>query len=267
MGLFDVHAHLTHPRFAGDLAEVLARARAVGVTSVVSNGLDPADNLAVLELARREDLVRPAVGLYPVQAVILEMRAAGIDYPRQGAEYTPEEGLSSVTEGVGEALAVGEIGLDGHWVPERFWGRQEAVFRELVQVALDHDKPIIIHTRRREQRALDILREMHATRVNWHCFGGKVKLARQIAELGHFFSIPANARRNESFTSMLKTLPRDRILLETDCPYLAPERQMRNAPEWVATTLAYAAELWQLPLSDVTARLEQNYHELFREWP
>jgi TatD DNase family protein len=122
---------------------------------------------------------------------------------------------------------------------------------------------MVVHTRRRERRAFEILTEMGATRVDWHCFGGKVKLARQIAEHGHYLSIPANARRSESFTRMLETLPRERVLLETDCPYLGPDREQPNEPGNVAGTAEYAAELWRAPVGDVHEQLGENFARLF----
>ena len=263
MGLFDVHAHLTHPRIAADVAAICARARAAGVTTIITNGLNPEDNEAALALSRLEPMVKPAVGLYPVDAVLNEMHAMGSDYPRDGGPFTADEGIAWVRDHVGEGLAVGEIGLDGHWVPEALWPRQEEVFRELVRIAIDADKPIIVHTRRRERRALEILRELGATRVDWHCFGGKVKLAREIAEAGHYLSIPANARRSESFTRMIETLPRDRVLLETDCPYLGPDREKANEPANVRGTAEYAAELWKVPLAEVEARMAESFERLF----
>lgn len=267
MGFSDVHAHLTHPKLIADASALCARARAAGVTTIITNGLNPEDNQAALELSRREPMVRPAFGLYPVDAVLAEMHAMGSDYPRDGAPFTVDEALAWVREHATEAIAVGEIGLDGHWVPEALWARQEEVFRVLVRIALDADRPIIVHTRRRERRALEILRELGATRVDWHCFGGKVKLAREIAEHGHYLSIPANARRSESFTRMLETLPRDRVLLETDCPYLGPEKDSLNEPANVRGTAEYAAELWGVPLAEVEARTAESFERLFRVAP
>jgi TatD DNase family protein len=263
MTLFDVHAHLTHPRMADDLPDVIARARSAGLTTIIVNGLNPRDNDAVLELARAQPIVKPALGFYPVDAVLCQMRAAGIDYPREGHECTTAEGIAYVREHVDSAFAVGEIGLDGHWVPEAFWAEQEAAFRALVEIAIEADKPIIIHTRKREARAFEVLQELGARRVDWHCFGGRVKLARRIAEHGHYLSIPANARRSESFTRMLQTLPRERVLLETDCPYLAPEPGVRNEPASVAGTAIYAAEIWGVPEQEARAQLANNFTELF----
>jgi TatD DNase family protein len=267
MGLADVHAHLTHRRLAAAVDGVLARARAAGVTTVISNGLNPADNAAVLALARRDPTVRPAFGLYPVDAVLPELRALGREYPRDGDGASPEAGMAWIRDHVDDAIAVGEIGLDGHWVPEELWPRQETVFRALVELALEAGKPVIVHTRKRERRAFELLRELGAPRVCWHCFGGKVKLAREIAAHGHWLSIPANARRSESFTRMLETLPRDRVLLETDCPYLTPERERGSEPADVAGTAGYAAELWRVPAAEVAARLAENFTRLFGAAP
>src|SRR5262245_4811919 len=143
MGLADVHAHLTHHRLAGEVAGVLDRARAAGVTTVIANGLNPADNEAVAALARRHPAVRPAFGLYPVDAVLSELRGLGRDYPRDGDGASAEDGIAWVRAHAGDAVAVGEIGLDGHWVPEELWARQEDVFRVLVRIALEADKPLI----------------------------------------------------------------------------------------------------------------------------
>jgi TatD DNase family protein len=263
MGLFDVHAHLTHARLEADRAAVLARARAAGLTTIVSNGLNPSDNDAVLALARQEPLVKPALGFYPVDSVLHAMRAAGVEYPREGDECTTEEGIAYLRAHAEQAFAIGEIGLDGHWVPEPFWAAQEACFRTLVSLAREAGKAIIIHTRKREARALEILEELGATRVNWHCFGGKVKLARRIAERGHYLSIPANAPRSESFTRMLETLPRERVLLETDCPYLAPEPGGRNEPSNVVGTVSHTAKLWRCSEGEVRDQLEENFERLF----
>ncbi|MBU6283138.1 TatD family hydrolase [bacterium] len=254
---------MTHPRLAGREAEVLAAAAAAGVTTILANGLNPRDNEAVRALAARSPLVRPAFGLYPVDAVLPEMRALGVEYPREGDECTAEEGIAWVREHAHEAVAIGEIGLDGHWVPEALWPRQEEVFRELVSIALEVDRPIVVHTRRRERRVLEILVEMGVRRVDWHCFGGKLNLAREIAGLGHRLSIPANARRSESFTRMLATLPRESLLLETDCPYLGPERDRPSEPASVRGTAEFAAELWGCTPREVEERLAENFEALF----
>ena len=266
MGWFDVHAHLTDRRLAAQEADVVARAMAQGVTTIISNGLNPTDNAAVLALsARYPDLIRPALGLYPVDAVLPEMLALGVEYHRDDTAPLPTgtEAIDWLEDHLDEAFAVGEIGLDHYWVPESLWAAQEAHFIRLVRLAMAADKPIIIHTRKAERRAFELLQELGATRVVWHCYSSKVKLGMQIAEHGHWLSIPANARKAQNFTAMLKGLPRERILLETDCPYLGPVRGELNEPANVAGTAAYAAELWDEPLDAVKAQLEDNFAAVF----
>jgi len=263
MGLFDVHAHLTHPDLSQDIEGVLSRARAAGVTSIVSNGLNPADNAAVLALAQRFPMVKPAFGLYPVDAVLAQMNAAGESYPGQREVWPTSEAIGWVRDHVEQAFAVGEIGLDGHWVKEPFWPAQDEAFRALVRIALEADKPIIIHTRKRERRTLELLDELGARRVDWHCFTGRLSLAREITRRGHYLSIPANVRRSESFTRMLEALPRERLLLETDCPYLGPEKDVLNEPANVKHTAAFAAELWKTSQEAAVEQLAHNFEALF----
>lgn len=261
MGLFDIHAHLTDPRLLALEDEILARAAEAGVTTIVSNGLHPDDNRSVLELAARSPLVKPAIGLYPVDAVLDEMEALGVEYPRSSG-CSAEESIAWVRDHADEAVAIGEIGLDHYWVPESLWGLQEERFRELVRIAMEADKPIIVHTRKAERRTLEVLQELGAERVCWHCFSSKVKLGRQIAAAGHWLSIPANVQRAENFQRLVETLPRDKVLLETDCPYLGPDRDALNEPANVTVTADYAAKAWGVDRTTVEAQLASNFEAL-----
>ncbi len=265
--LHDVHAHLTHPRLSGELDAILERARNAGVTTIVSQGLNVADNQAVLQLAARSPVIRPALGLYPVDAVLLEMQRNGEDPFDSEPALPAEESIAWVRANLHQAFAIGEVGLDGHWVPERYWADQERSFRALVKLAHTADIPVIVHTRRREERALEILDELGPRRVDWHCFGGRLALAQKIASRGHFFSIPANARRSSAFTGMLTKLPRHQLLLETDCPYLGPERGQPNEPANVRVTVALAAELWNEPIEEVEGLFADNFRRFCGEIP
>ena len=259
-----MHAHLTSTSFGDEIGEVIARAQAAGLTTIVSNGLNISDNQKTLELAERFPMVRPALGFYPVDAVLPGMLEAGIEYPRDEIEMrSAEDTVAWLEENVGRAFAIGEIGLDRHWVPEQFWDEQEKIFRRLVALAMDADLPIIIHTRKAERRALEVLLEMGAKKVDWHCFSSRLKLAKQIAEAGHFLSVPANARRSETFTGLLRSLPREQVLLETDCPYLSPVPGTRNEPANVEGTCTYASELWETSQEAALAQLEANFERLF----
>ena len=185
-------------------------------------------------------------------------------YEHRALDPVPaEEAIEWLEEHLEEAVALGEVGLDHYWVPEELWERQEHVFRRLVRLAIAQDKPIIMHSRKAERRALEVLIEEGATRVDWHCFGSKVKLGRRVAEAGHWLSIPANAARVEGFRRLLEVLPRDKVLLETDCPYLSPVRGELNEPSNVQHTVALAASLWSCSEADVVEQLSENFACLF----
>ena len=239
----DIHTHLTHERFAGDVDGAVARARAAGLGAIVVNGLEPRSNRAILRMAGEHDLVRPALGIYPIDAVCNLLPE---DFTLEVARFDVDAEIGFIREqaAAGRLIAVGECGLDGHWVGEETFAEQERVFEALVDVATAHDLPVIIHTRKREVRAAEILRHLGATRVDFHCYGGRVKNAlRWAREDGWWFSIPANARRSEAFTKMLAELPEERILTETDAPYLSPRPGTRSEPADVVGTVAYLAEL------------------------
>ena len=239
----DVHTHLTHERFRDDLEGTVARAQAAGLGAVVVNGLEPTSNREVLSMAARFDIVKPALGIYPVDAVCNQLP---VDFALEVPRFDVDAEIQFIAEQAAahRLTAVGECGLDGYWLGPDTFAEQERVFESLVDIAMRHDLPVIIHTRKLEVRAAEILRHLGAARVDFHCYGGKVKNAiRWANEDGWWFSIPANARRNEAFAKMLKELPPERILTETDAPYLAPEPGTLNEPANVVGTVAYLAEL------------------------
>lgn len=255
----DVHTHLTHERFAGDVDASIERARQAGLGAIVVNGLEPRSNRAILAMAERHPLVRPALGIYPIDAVCTLLPA---DFALDVARFDVDAEVAFIDAmaATGRLVAVGECGLDGHWLDAQTFAAQERVFEALVDVAMRHDLPVIIHTRKREVRAAEILRSLGATRVDFHCYGGKVKNAlRWAAEQGWWFSVPANARRSESFSKMLRELPAERILTETDAPYMAAEPGSRSEPADVVATVAYLAELRGWSVAQAGAQVWANY--------
>lgn len=261
--LVDVHTHLTHAQFEGDEDMVLERARAAGLQAVVVNGLEPISNRRILAMAQANPLVKAALGIYPVDAVCDQLPkdfALDVDM----FDVDAEVGFIEAMAAAGKLAAVGECGLDAYWLGQQTFARQEAVFEALIDIAMRHDLPIIIHTRKREQRAAEILRHAGATRVDFHCYGGKVKPAlRWAREDGWWFSIPANSRRSEAFAKMLKELPEERVLTETDAPYLSPEPGVRNEPANVVGTIEHLAEVREWPLARAREQVWRNYQSLF----
>ncbi|MGD2064343.1 MAG: TatD family hydrolase [Nitrospirota bacterium] len=262
MPFVDVHTHLTHESFAGDLPQVLGRARAAGVTRIVTNGTDGPDNRRVLALAASYPEVLPALGIYPVDAVANEILAGGHELPWRQQPVEVEAELEFIDAHADQAAAIGECGLDAHWVPD-YMARQEEVFTALIEIAKRHDRPLVVHSRRAEAETFAVLQRAGATRVDFHCFGGKFKLARAVCDAGYYCSIPANVGKNQLFQKMARELPLDRLLTETDAPYLAPERGSRNEPANVPATVHTIAELRDLPVSQVERAIDENFRRLF----
>ena len=258
----DVHTHLTHEKFRDDLAGTIQRASAAGLGAVVVNGLEPRSNRQILELAVRWPVVKAALGIYPIDAVC-HLLASDFELDVDRFDVDAEIDFINAQAEAGRLTAIGECGLDGYWVGEDTFAEQERVFEALVDIAMRHRLPVIIHTRKRENRAAEMLRYLGATSVNFHCYGGKVKNAiRWANEDGWWFSIPANARRNEAFTKMLKELPMDKILTETDAPYLSPEKGTLNEPANVVGTVGYLAELRALDTDEARRCVWQNFQAL-----
>ena len=262
MSYIDIHTHLTHERFAADLDAVIANAVSRGLSHIVVNGLEPRSNRTILAMAQQYEIVQPALGIYPTEAVV-DMLPAEFDC--QPFDVADEIAFIATQAAQGNLLAVGECGLDGHLVGEETFARQEQVFLQLCEVAMQHDLPVIVHSRKRERRVAELLVHHGVRRVNMHCFCGKVKLAQRLAEeQGYYFSIPANSRVNQGFQRMLATLPLDRLLTETDAPWLAPVRGERNEPQNVALTVQHLAEIRSITLDVARQQVFQNFCNLVK---
>lgn len=258
----DIHTHLTHRKFAGEVDLTIQRAIDAKLTAIVVNGLEPESNRQILAMAAEHPVVRPALGIYPVDAVC-GMLPDDFELDVQRFDVDAEIAFIDEMAAAGKIAAVGECGLDGHWLRDDTFAEQERVFEALVDISIRHSLPVIIHTRKRETRCAEILRSLGAKYVDFHCYGGKVKPAlRWAAEDGWWFSIPANARKSESFTKLLRELPEERILTETDAPYLGPERGVRNEPANVVGTIAYLAELRGWSIERAAEQVWANFESL-----
>lgn len=259
----DVHTHLTHEDFGSDWREVLARAEKAGLAAVVVNGLEPNSNRQILSWAKDFPLIKPALGIYPLDAVN-DIIPQGFPFVVEKFDVQAEIAFIRSQAMSGSLAAIGECGLDAHYLDESFLPHQEKVFEALIGVALEADLPIIIHTRKAEVRAGEILAAHGVKKVNFHCFGGRTNLAQKYAEqFGWWFSIPANCTVNEAFQKMLRTLPPEKVLTETDAPYLSPVKGTRNESANVVGTVAMFAKLRGWTNEVAKERVWKNYQTLF----
>ena len=258
----DVHTHLTHAKFHSDCDAVIQRAIDAGLGAIVVNGLEPQSNRKILAMAAANPIIQPALGIYPIEAI--NHLKPELSFPISNFDVDQEINFIEKMASENKLAAIGECGLDGYWVDQTTFKEQERVFVRLIEIAKTFDKPLIIHTRKLEKRSIEILKEMNIRKVNFHCYGGKVKMAiRAAEEHGWYFSIPTNCRKNEAFTKMLLELPETLILTETDAPYLAAEKGERNEPSQVVNTIAYLAELRKWPFEQAKEQVWSNYLRLF----
>jgi TatD DNase family protein len=259
-GFLDTHAHLDDRRFASDLDACLGRAQAAGVLTIITVGTDLASSEAALALAGRCPQIYAAVGIHPHEAASVQPA----DFRRLG-ELAREP----------KVVAVGETGLDFYrdLAPRPV---AEALFRQHLELALSADLPVIIHSRQAHDAVLDILESRphrasgrpHRPTGVLHSFDGPLATARRALDLGLCISFTGvlTYPNAEGLRQVASQLPLDRILLETDCPYLAPQpyRGKRNEPAYVVAVAETLAQLHGLPLADVARITSESARRLFR---
>ncbi len=124
--------------------------------------------------------------------------------------------------------------------------------------------PIILHTRKAEERVLEMLIEEDVVKADFHCFSGKVKLGVKIAQAGYYLSIPSNvANSTSSFRKLVQELPMEKILTETDCPYMGPDKGVRNDPTTVPRAVQAIADIKKLSLDQTKSQIRKNFNDLF----
>ncbi len=246
--LVDVHCHLTHEAFARDLPAVLGRAREAGVTRLICMGETPADNLEVLALSRAHPELLAGFGHYP----------AHLD------ESMVEETLALLRAHVHEVVALGEVGIDHRLAadPEER-GRQHEIFKRLIEVSLELDLPLSVHSRSAGHHALRLLKDNGARRVCLHAFDGKAGYAAEAAEAGYYLSIPPSVVRSPQKQKLIRRVPLERLLLESDAPVLGPDAGQRNEPANLSLVAEAIAEIKNLSRDEVCQTIRANTRALF----
>lgn len=234
MTLFDTHAHLDDERFNADRDDVLRRMAAVGVTRCVCVGADEATSRSAAELARAHDGLYAAVGVHPGSA----------DKFRQ----TDKEWMRALVDG-GKVVAVGEIGLDYYYDDGPPRDAQREAFISQLDWAREWGLPAILHVRESHGEVTALLkeREENLPPIVMHCYSGSWESAKTYLSLGCMISLSGSVtfKNASKLREVAANTPLDRLLVETDCPYLAPEpvRGKRNEPAHVAHTARRIAEL------------------------
>lgn len=255
--LIDSHVNLHAPQFDEDRDAVIARARAAGVRLMV-NISDRVSNFAAVRAIADQPDIWCTVGTHPHEA-----------------KENPELSAATLVELAADprVVGIGECGLDFHYdlSPRDV---QAKVFRAHAQAARETGLPLVVHTREADAVMGEILEEEHARgafRLLMHCYTSGAELARRCAALGAWFSVSgiATFKAAEDVRAIIRDMPAERIIVETDCPYLAPvpHRGRRNEPAYIPHVLARLAEVRGWSLDEAERRTSDAFFDLFERIP
>lgn len=252
--LFDTHVHLNADQFTEDREAVIQRAFDVGVKHMVVVGFNRKTIPLALEIAEAYETIYAAVGWHPVDA---------IDFEAQDIEYIKEKAK------LPKVVALGEMGLDYHWdkSPKSI---QADVFRKQIKLAQEINLPIIIHNRKATEDVLQILEEENAKTVGgiMHCYNDSVDYVQRCLDMNFYISLggPVTFKNAPLPKEVAKYVPIDRLLIETDAPYLAPHpnRGKRNEPAYVRLVAEKIAELRETNIENIAEQTTRNAKCIFK---
>lgn len=250
----DTHAHYDDKKFDTDRSQVLKRIREAGVEAVVNCACDPKSCRSTLRLMKEQDFIYGALGYHPHDVAKLDEDAVDVLYDALSASE--------------KVIAVGEIGLDYHY---DFSPRdiQQEWFIEQIELAKELELPIIVHSREAVEDTYKLLKEGQAYRVGGviHAFSGSLETAKRYIEMGFYIGIGGMVTFSDAkkLRAAVPEIPMDRILIETDCPYLAPVpcRGARNDSGNLVYTAGEIAQLKGMTLEEVAEQTAENARTLF----
>lgn len=223
---FDTHAHYDDKAFDGDRELLLCELPCRGVELIVNPGCDPESSAMAIKLAERYGYIYAAVGIHPEE--LEKYSAEAFEKIKLLARHP-------------KCLAIGEIGLDYYW-DDSHKEEQKALFRRQIELALELDKPVIVHDREAHGDSMDIVRDYPGLKGVFHCYSGSAEMARELLKLGWYlgFDGPVTYKNARKALEVLDLCPLDRMLIETDSPYMSPVlmRGKRND----SSNLKYVAE-------------------------
>jgi TatD DNase family protein len=254
MNLIDTHAHLTFDELAGQVDDVLARSIESGVRRWVTVGTDIEHNERVLRLISRYDNLWGGLGYHPHDAK--DVTDADMELLRKQLAHA-------------RVVAVGECGLDYHYMhsPAEV---QQRVFRQHLDIAAEVQLPVIVHTREAWDDTIAILDDYarKLDNVVFHCYGGDVEQTKAVLDRGFYFSFTGTVtfKKSEALREVAKMIPLDRLMIETDCPYISPHpvRNIRpNEPALIVHTARCLADVHGLPLEEFAKKITQTSETFF----
>ena len=256
----DTHAHLNFPDYKDDLKEVIKRSLENGVKKIICASSSLKDSIKAIEIAKKyPGIVYAAVGIHPHQTDLQE-------------KASTEEQIEKLKELANKkaVVAIGECGLDFSPAPpmekDRLEKEQLFLFKKQIEIALALNLPLLIHARKALPQVLEILHSFQNKPGGvFHCYSGGKSDIKKVEELGFSFGLDGNLTYDVGLQNVVKEIPLEEILLETDSPFLSPEpyRGLRNEPKNVKIIAEFLAQLKGLPLKQVIKTIAKNTHATF----
>jgi TatD DNase family protein len=257
--LLDIHCHLDNAQF-NDLGSVIDRAKKAGVKLILTNGVDHKTNVIALKLAKKYNIVKAALGVYPLFGVDIGLREGS--YPMDKiVPVDVDNELKFISENKEKIIAVGEVGLD--YTVKGYDDKQKGNFEKIIETAKKLKKPLIVHSRKAEKDVVEMLESSGVKKVVLHCFSGNFGLVKKAASLGYYFSIPTNIVHSEHFQKLVKEVNINQLLTETDAPYLSPFKGKRNEPANVIEGVKKIASIKGFTVEETSKNIWMNYQRLF----
>lgn len=251
--IFDSHAHYDDESFDADREQVIKELKENEIIGVLNCGASLKGARDSLKLAEKYDFFYAAVGIHPENAYELTDEAF--------------EEIKEMTKN-SKVMAIGEIGLDYYWDENPPKDVQKEVFRKQMQLAKELNLPVIIHDREAHGDTLEIMKEFPEVKGVLHCFSGSVEFARECLKLGYYigFTGVVTFKNAKKVLEVAKEVPLDRLLVETDCPYMAPTpyRGKRNRSEYIKFIIEKVAEIKGLSTAEMENKTIKNTKNLLK---
>lgn len=257
--LIDIHCHLDHQKFKGNLDQVIERARKAGMSHIITSGVNKSSNRKVLEISKKYDIVFPSLGLYPIDALNKEIEAEGL--PRDVIPFDADEEIEFIKKKRGEILGIGEAGLD--FALSTMKEEQKVIFQKVIELAEKIKKPLIVHSRKAEREVLDMLESSKLKKVVLHCFSANMKLVKCAEEMNYSFSIPPVIVRLQHFQTLVEKVSLKNLLTETDAPYLSPVFGERNEPKNVVESIKMISKIKKIDYEEAKKIIFMNFQNIF----
>ncbi len=252
----DIHCHL---EMCKDIEKVVKRAKEKNVGIILTQGTSIETNRKALGLSMKYGNVKACLGIYPIDALKM-------------SDDEIEEELDFIRKDADKITGIGEVGMDFKSMEPSFQTsledkeRQEKIFRKFVKLSIELGKPIIVHSRKAEEKVVEVLEDEKAEKVIMHCFCGNKKLVERIVKNNWYISIPTSVAYASQFQDNAKNINIEQLFCETDSPFLHPDK---NVKEWknesgnVIESYKKIAELKNMELEEVKKKIDENYKKLF----